>query len=196
MNYSLSSYLLVIPPKEALQQKIQAAKQLFAESYDATINTKGLANITLIRFYQYEMIEHRLLPRLLQLFETQGSFMVDINGFDSQPTHSIYMNITTKAALINLVKSMRGLQFMLTANKEHKAHFITDPAIPFARKLLPWQYEKGWLEMSNTSFSGSFLVDTVLLLRKREGESGFTKVKNFSLLNRQKIITVQGNLFM
>jgi hypothetical protein len=54
-------------------------------------------------------------------------------------------------------------------DKDHKPHFIDDPYITIARKLLPFQYEKGWLEYSHKSFTGRFVADGMLLLKRREG---------------------------
>ena len=123
-----------------------------------------------------------------------ASFVVELNDFGSFPTHSIFLNVTSKNQIVDLVKSFRPIQHLLKINKDRKPHFITDPYINIARKLLPWQYEKGWLEMSNTHFSGNFLVDHLLLLRKRDGEKRYEVVKKFTLMN-EKIITKQGELF-
>ena len=66
--------------------------------------------------------------------------------------------------------------------------------ITIARKLKPWQYEKGWLELSHTHFSGRFVADHLLLLRKREGETKYSLMGKFGLMN-EKIMSVQTELF-
>ncbi len=87
------------------------------------------------------------------------------------------------------------MQHLLKIDKDRKPHFITEPYITIARKLLPWQYEKGWLELSNTHFSGKFIANHLLLLRKRGGEKKFEMIKRFQLLNVKESIT-QGELFI
>lgn len=194
-SYATAEYLLVIEPHEALRNEIMQVKKYFADSYACPAAAMGKANITLCRFQQYEMIEQRILHRLQLLATAHASFMVELHDFGSFPTHSIYINVTTKTQIVELVKALRPIQHFLKIDKDRKPHFITEPFVTVARKLLPWQYEKGWLEMSHTHFSGRFVADHLLLLRKREGEKRYAMIKKFRLLNVKESIT-QGQLFI
>ncbi len=193
-EYATADYLLVLEPHEALREEIMRVKKYFGDTYDCAASVMGKPNITLIRFTQYEMIEQRIIRRLQMIATAHASFVVELNDFGSFPTHSIFLNVTAKNQIIDLVKSFRPIQQLLKIDKDRKPHFITDPYIHIARKLLPWQYEKGWLEMSNTHFNGKFVADHLLLVRKREGEKRFETVKQFKLMN-EKMITTQGELF-
>ena len=193
-SYVTAQYLLVIEPHESLRNEISQVKKHFAETYDCAAAAIGKPNITLVRFEQYEMMEQRILRRLQSLTAEQNSFVVELHDFGSLPTHSIYINVTTQTQIIELVKSFRPIQHLLKIDKERKPHFITDPHITIARKLLPWQYEKGWLELSHTHFSGRFVVDHLLLLRKRDGETKYSLMRKFGLMN-EKIMSVQTELF-
>jgi hypothetical protein len=55
-------------------------------------------------------------------------------------------------------------------DKEHKPYFVEEPNLLIARNLLPWQYEKAWLEYSNKHFTGRFIADGMLLLRRRHND--------------------------
>jgi len=191
----VSEYLLVLEPNEHLCDEIMQVKKYFGDTYDCVSSAAGKPNITLVRFQQYDMMEPRILHRLQLVAAEQSSFLVELHDFGSFPSHTIFLKITTQSQIIELVKSFRPIQHLLKMDKEHKPHFITEPYICIARKLLPWQYEKGWLELSHTHFSGRFLADHFLLLRKREGENKFEMVKKIKLLNR-KISTIQGELFV
>lgn len=193
-SYATAEYLLVIEPHEALCNEIMQVKKYFADTYDCPAAAIGKPNITLCRFQQYEMIEQRILHRLQLLATAHASFIVELHDFGSFPTHSIYINVTTKTQVVALVKALRPLQHFLKIDKDRKPHFITEPFVTVARKLLPWQYEKGWLELSHTHFSGRFMADHLLLLRKREGEKRYEMIRKFSLLNVKENIT-QGQLF-
>ncbi|NCI45382.1 2'-5' RNA ligase family protein [Sediminibacterium sp. WSJ-3] len=172
-----------------------AVKKKFAEAYDCPAAVKGKPGITLVRFEQYEMQERKLVHRLELVAAAQPGFGVELHGFGSFPTHSIFLQVTTQTGFAELVKSLRPVQQLMKMDKDHKPHFITEPGIPIARKLLPWQYEKGWLELSNTHFSGRFVADHILLLKKREGETYYSTVRKFRLLNRKEEVVVQGALF-
>jgi 2'-5' RNA ligase len=193
-DYAAAQYLLVVQPHQALCDEIQKIKKHFAESYDCPAAASGKPNITLARFTQYEMLEQRIVHRLELIATAQASFLVELHGFGSFPTHSIFLNVTTKTQFVELVKSLRPIQQLMKMDKDHKPHFITEPFITIARKLLPWQYEKGWLELSNTHFSGRFVVDKMVLLRKRDGEMRYETVQTFRMMNVKEEI-VQGDLF-
>ncbi|MBV9989079.1 MAG: 2'-5' RNA ligase family protein [Chitinophagaceae bacterium] len=169
-------------------------KKSFAEKYDCPAAASGKPNLTLARFEQYEMLESRILHRLKLIAQAQSSFIVELHDFGSFPTHTIFLNITTKTQWVELAKSLRPMQQLLTIDKERKVHIITDPYIPIARKLLPWQYEKSWLEYSNTHFSGRFVLDQLVLLRKRSGESAYSSIGRFKLMNVKEEVK-QGQLF-
>ncbi len=67
---------------------------------------------------------------------------------EAYPSHTLYINVTTKLPIQKLVREIRDSQRLMKLDNEHKPHFLDDPHLTIARKLLPWQYEKGWLEYS------------------------------------------------
>jgi hypothetical protein len=71
---------------------------------------------------------------------------------------------------------------------------MEEPHIAIARKLLPWQYEKGWLEYQHRHFSGKFIADGMLLLKRKEGEKKYQAIQRFEFENLP-VNTRQGELF-
>ena len=140
------------------------------------------------------MAESRWLPRLERIVAAADPFMVELSDFGSFPTHTIFIQMKTKNPIIDLVKSLRPLQSMIKTDKDHKPHFIMDPHLTIARKLLPWQYEKGWLEYSNSQFTGKFMADHVLLMRKQMDTKKYEVIKRFKLLGQKQTIE-QSSLF-
>lgn len=69
-----------------------------------------------------------------------------------------------------------------------------EPHLTIARKLLPWQYEQGWKEFSHLQFTGRFIADAMLLLRRPVGEMKYQIVRRFEFQNLP-VSTVQGDLF-
>ena len=94
-----------------------------------------------------------------------------MKNFGSFPSHTIYINILSKVPIVNAVKALRQAQRFMKIDKDNKPHFITEPHLTIARKLLPWQYEKGWLEYEQAHFHGRFIADHALLLKRKAGES-------------------------
>ena len=77
---------------------------------------------------------------------------------------------------------------------ENKPHFMTDSHINVAIKLKPSQFVKGWLEYSNRHFTGRFIADHMLVLRRKEGELRFKVIQSFKFEN-MPVDVKQGELF-
>jgi 2'-5' RNA ligase len=98
-------------------------------------------------------------------------FKIELKDFGSFPSHTIYINIVSKVPIMNTVKTLRqNAQKFMKLDKDNKPHFITEPHLTIARKLQPWQYEKGWLEYEHANFHGRFIADHALLLKRKAGE--------------------------
>jgi 2'-5' RNA ligase len=195
MNHlSANEYLLIIQPHEDLYNKIMAIKQSFAEAYDCPAASYTKPHITLVKFMQYDTAEKRIVHKLQALETANAPFTVDLEGFGSFPTHTVYLNIQSKNPILALIKELKQAQHLLKTDKEHKPHFMTEPHITIARKLLPWQFEKSWLQYSHTPFSGRFIAHELLLLKKKEGTKAYHIAARLALQN-QKVHTEQGSLF-
>jgi 2'-5' RNA ligase len=120
-------------------------------------------------------------------------FKVDLKDFGSFPSHTIFINVAAKAAIKMLVKSIKAAQSLLKTGNE-KPYFIEEAYVPVARRLLPWQYEKAWIEYSNSHFKGGFIARNMLLLRRSEGMKSFQPVHKFEFMNLP-VVTTQGQLF-
>lgn len=199
-GYRVHEYLLVLSPHEELWNRIMKVKEAFAEEYKSDHARYGKPYITLATFSQYSMMEERILNRLRTVAMSYPPFKVELKDFGSFPSHTIYINVTSKLPVQGLVKEIRsGTQRLMKLNDDNKPHFIMEPHLTIARKLKPWQYEKGWLEYSNKHFTGRFIANAMTLLKRPEGESDgyrmkYQVVEQFKLQNLP-VVTKQGELF-
>lgn len=194
-GYRIFEYLLVLNPHEELRNKIMEVKKQFFETYKSELALYGKPHITLASFVQYQMVDKKLTERLKILAMSSAPIKVELKDYGSFPSHSIYINITSKLPIQNLVKQVRSeVQQLMKFNNDNKPHFILEPYITIARKLQPWQYEKGWLEYSNRNFSGRFIADGMLLLRRPVGEMKYEIVERLEFKNLP-VGTTQGHLF-
>jgi 2'-5' RNA ligase len=195
-GYRVYEYLLVLDPHEELRNRIIEIKKEFKETYKASTAIGGKPHVTLVNFLQYEMMEERLVNRLKTIAMGYYPIKVELKDYGSFPSHTIYINVTSKMPITNLVKEIRvQAQRLMKLNDENKPHFITEPHLTIARKLIPWQYEKGWLEYSNKHFTGRFIADGMLLLKKPVGEMKYQIVEKFQFQNLP-VVTKQGDLFV
>lgn len=191
----INEYQLVLNPHEELRNKIMKVKNEFSHTYHNATITANKPNIALVRFTQLEMMEERIVNRLKVVAMGTSPFKVELKDYGSFPSHTIYINVSTKVPVQHLVREMRGAQRLLKMDNEHKPHFIDEPFIAIARKLLPWQYEKGWLEYSHRHFTGRFIADNMLLLKRRLGDKSWQIAQRFEFMNLP-VTTKQGELFV
>jgi 2'-5' RNA ligase len=195
-GYRIYEYLLVLSPHKELAERLMDVKMKFADAYEIEHGSKGRPQVALANFLQYEMMQERLMNRLRIVSMGATPFKVELRDFGSFPSHTIFINIVTKVQVQNLVKAIRHeAQKLMKLNDDNKPHFILEPHLTIARKLLPWQYEKGWLEYSNKNFTGRFIADSMVLLRRPVGEMKYQVVGKFEFQN-MPVLTKQGELFM
>ncbi|MEO6636955.1 MAG: 2'-5' RNA ligase family protein [Ginsengibacter sp.] len=192
-SHSVAEYLLVLQPHEALWKEIVLIKEKFAKDFDCEMARAGLPYITLATFKQYQATETHIRQALRNSLKTLEPFKIEMKGFGCFPSHTIYINIVSKVQIMHTVKVARQGQRFMKIDKNTKPYFITDPHLTIARKLLPWQYEKGWLEYQQTDFHERFIADHALLLKRKQGER-YKPVEKFLFQNKKEEIT-QRDLF-
>jgi 2'-5' RNA ligase len=195
-GYRINEYLLVLHPPEDLWQKLTRVKNEFAEKYKNNVARYIKPHIMLVNFLSLDMMEDKIVQRLQSVSLGVSPFKIELKDYGSYPSHTIYVNVISKLPIQHLVAQLKDMQRMMKLDKEHKPHFIDEPHIAICRKLKPWQYEEGWLEYSNRQFTGRFIADNMLLLKRKAGEkSAYQIVKRFEFMNLP-VATKQGSLFM
>lgn len=194
-GYNVNEYLLVISPPEELWHKIMKIKESFADTYKTDIARWSKPHISLVNFVQYEMMESRIVHRLKAVAMGSPAFKLELKDYGSFPSHTIYINVLSKIPVQNLLKEIRTeTQRLMKFDDDNKPHFMMEPHLTIARKLLPWQYEKGWLEYSHRHFTGRFIADSMLLLKRRVGEKAYQIAGRLAFQNLP-VMTRQGELF-
>ena len=195
-GYRINEYLLVLSPSEDLWQKIMKIKEGFAEKYKNDIAKFTKPHVTLINWVSLELMEEKMMQRLQMISMGITPFKVELRDYGSFPTHTIFINVVSKVPIQSLVREMKQAQKLMTLNKENKPHFIETPHLSICRKLKPWQYEEGWLEYSNRQFTGRFIADSMLLLKRTAGEKVKFQIAKRLEFQNLPVATRQGNLFV
>lgn len=195
-GYRLYEYLLVLSPHEELHNRILKVKNEFSEKYKSAIARHTKPHITLIKFVTWGMMEEKIMQRLQHISMGIKPFKVELRDYGSYPTHSIFINVTTKLPVQHLVKELKETQRLLKAVNEFKPHFIDDPHLTIARGLKPWQYESGWLEYNHRQFTGRFIADGMLLLKRPAAKPGKYQILKRFEFQDLPVTTKQGSLFI
>ena len=193
-GYRLNEYMLVLSPHEELRKRIQQVKKEFAEKYKCPQASWGKPHLMLARFTQYEMMEERVTNRLKSIAMGFHPVKIELKGFGSYPTHSIFISVLSREPIKDLIREIRDSQRLLKPDNDHKPYFTEDPHLLVAGKLAPWQYETGWLEYTHRHFTGRFVAESMLLLKRRLGEKAWQIVERLAFQNLPVAIK-QGELF-
>lgn len=189
-----AEYMIVLSPHEDLHQKIGKIKREFAERYENPMAAALKPHISILRFMQYEMKEQLLCNRLRTLALALPPFRLELDGFGGFPSHTIFIRVKTQEPVKAIGKKLRQAQSLMTINKDNKPHFLNEPHIAVARKLLPWQYEKGWQEFEQRHFTASFIAEELLFLKRAAGSKAWQVAERFRMMNLP-VETKQGDLF-
>lgn len=193
-GYRLNEYLLVLSPNEELRNRIRAVKQDFYDKYQAAMSIGSKPHLTLVKFVTWSMMEERLVNRFQHIAMGQIPFKIELKNFGSYPSHTIYIDVVTKLPVQDLIRQLKTAQRLMKADPDHTPHFMSDPHFTIARKLKPWQFEKGWLEYSQEHFSARMIADGMLLLKRPVGDRAYQIIRRFEFLN-MPVATRQGELF-
>ena len=194
-GYRAYEYLLILTPPEDLLNKIMVVKKEFSQKYKTEVAHKSKPHITLVSFVNLGINEERIVNKIESITQGLAPFKVELRDFGSFPSHTIYLNVVTKLPIKAVVQSLKEAQGLMKLNKENKPHFIDEPHITICRKLKPWQYESGWLEYSNTPFTGRFIADSMLLIKRDVDGGKYYPVREFVFKSMPVIATTQGDLF-
>lgn len=195
-GYRINEYLLVLNPPHTLWDKIVAIKKGFADKYKNQSAKITKPHIILSTWVGLELMEERMKQRLQDIAMAIAPFKVELRDYGSLPSHTIFINVVSKVPIQSLVREIKQVQRLMTLNKENKPHFIMEPHLNICRKLKPWQYEEGWLEYSHRQFTGRFIAEGMLLLKRPAGQKfRFQPAMRFEFQNLP-VTTKQGNLFV
>ena len=148
----------------------------------------------LARFTQYALMEERVLNRLRSIAMGFYPVKIELRDFGSYPSHSIFIRVVSREPVKELVRDIREAQRLLKPDNDHKPYFTEDPHLLIAGKLAPWQYENSWQEYSQRHFTGRFIADSMLLLKRRPGEKAWQILERMAFQNLPVAIK-QGELF-
>ncbi len=189
-----TEYFLIISPDNNTQEKLMEEKKRFAQLYDCPKILHSKPHISMVRFSNIKENEPMVFQYVRRKITAFSPFLVEVEGFATFPTHTIFAKVQTKSQIVDMVKSIGQEKQKLKGASETDVHCITEPHITLAKSLQHWQYEKGWLEWQHAHFSSRFLVKEILLLKKERNRLRFDTAASFPLLGKKSEI-VQGSLF-
>src|SRR6185437_9979243 len=92
-------YLLVISLDKAGAAQVAEIKNFFKSSYRCGCAAGLIPHITMVNFIQYERNEKKVNFYLERFSKSINPFEIQLNGFGHFESHTIYVNVGTKAPI-------------------------------------------------------------------------------------------------
>jgi 2'-5' RNA ligase len=171
-------YLLIIPPDEKIGLATLSIKNSYKE-YGCHNAANQLPHITMVNFVQFSTMENRIIYRLESFAKSIKPFEVKLHGFGQFPSHTIFINVATKAPIATIVKNMKSpFKHLLQPNKQDNPHFFMTPHLTIARDMLKSQHSRAWADWQHKEFTASFEAFEMILLRREIGRGRYEVVKH------------------
>jgi 2'-5' RNA ligase len=192
-GYKQIEYSIILNPHAVLREKILKIRNEVNSKYNPTIQLHNKPNIRLAKFFSLEMMEEKLMSHLKMITMGTPPFKIHLKDYGSFPMHTLFINVSSKIPLQMLMKNLRTIR-PLIKSPDREPHFAGEFYIPLAIKLDAVQYENAWREYSHRRFTGSFIADGMLLLKRTSGQKSYQIAERFEFMNLPVSIK-QGELF-
>ena len=192
-GYPLNEYLIILNPHEELQHKIEKSRKELVDSHHIQPPLTGRPNICLVRFAATPMLEEKIIQRLRMIAMEERPFLVELKDFGSYPMHAIFIQIANQPRVLELIRNLKQARPLMKAAGEDP-HFMLDPQIALAGRLSKDKYLDVMKEYLHKKFTGRFLADSFLLLKRPKPDKKFEVVRGFNFEYIQ-VSAAQGVLF-
>lgn len=193
-GYQVYEYQLILVIPEALKEKIKKQRQHFFEQFNLPPSSSAGIFLPLVKFRQRQLLEQKLRYALNQLILGWRPFTVNLKDYASQPSHSIYIPVTSKNKLQDAVKNLKSINHLMKLDKEQSAFYPNDHQVTIASRLKPGVFEQSWQHYAHRHFTGQFMADAALLLKRRQGEAHWQIAQRFEFRDLP-VGAVQASLF-
>jgi 2'-5' RNA ligase len=165
-SWHLHEYLLVVPPQPALKATVKKIRENAAAISHNTSALQLPVHLTLASFSTPPSAEQKLLLRLRQIASTASPFKINAEGYSVRQGQGVYLNLGRSAATTEILTQLRGLLPLMKAHPEKRPYLCTQPAIPIATRLLPWQHDSLWPRYAHCQTKASLTGECLLLLKR------------------------------
>ena len=180
-SQELYEYLLVAHLGQEVNEKVKIEKQAFYEEYKVQVTIKTQPNITLANFHAKEAMENTSIRWMENIFNNHQSFPVTLNNYSGFPPHTIYLRVQDVKPFQKLAKELKVVSTYVSSCGCPPMKLITNPHVSIARSLPEEIYFKALIQYAHKSFHESFMVDKLLLRRRKNQYDTCKTIKVFAL---------------
>jgi 2'-5' RNA ligase len=177
----LWQYMLLANPSKEVDEKARLEKTYFENEYGAKIATRTLPHITIANFLAKERMEALVCRWTQNACNQQYRFTVTLNNFSGFPAHAIFIRVQNPAPFRQLADNLKAIDRLLDTNDCPRLQLVTKPHLSIARRLEKEVYEKAIIEYAQRSFSETYILDKLTLLKRNSRYKKWQHVTHFYL---------------
>lgn len=178
-----AEYLLVLSPDGTVKLKANELKRIYNLRYGCSFSEGLTPHITLLNFVVSEKVSEAIINRIENATQSIKPFEVKIDGFDRFPSHTIYLKISSREEVLNIINEL----FDNLDGYLPKSAFCSEPHLTIAKKMSANQFEQAWLDWQNEKYTSSFLGNEMILLKRVLVEgSKYEAIKHFAFKGLEK----------
>lgn len=179
--YGLNEYILLAKPDEAIHEKLIAERKIFYDEYKETFSEKNAPHIKIANFFAKEEMEETILRWMQRIFSMQQSFSVTLNNYCGFPPHTIYLRVQNARPFDKLAKELSVINNYVSSCSCPPMKIFSNPHLSIAKKLPEAVFFKALTQYAHKSFHESFLVNELLLIKRKHAGEECKPVTLFAL---------------
>ena len=180
-EHEFYEYLLVAHPDADVHEKVMAEKKLFFEEYKEKIAIKTKPHITVANFFAKEEMEDTIIRGVQRICNNQQSFTVTLNNYSGFPPHTIYLRVQNAKPFQQLAKQLSVVNNYVSSCSCPPMILISNPHVSIAGMLPEEIYFKALIQYAHKSFHESFVVNKLMLLRRKHPADTCKSINVFGL---------------
>ena len=160
-------YLLVGHPNKRVNDLIMAEKTKFSVERNIKIAAATQPHATLASFLALEPMEQTIGRWTQQITGSLHSFPVILDRYGGFPNHTLYLGVQDPRPFQQLAKQLKPVIDYINASGCPPPRVISNPHFTIARSLTEQQYKDAMADYAQKSFYASFVIEELVLLRRR-----------------------------
>lgn len=169
----LYQYLLLVKPSSEVEQQIWLVKKEFSTQFQYADALFSKPHVSIIGLVSNGKTEERDINLLRDLTLQFSGFVVDINGFDGFPSHTIFAKVSNEQGILE--NYMKAVRFSFGIKIRNLV-----PHLTIAKGLPKEVYAVAHPVYSSKSFQASFQCNSVILLKRKYETGKFVLVEEFN----------------
>jgi len=174
-------YVLVVRPTEDICSQLADEVQQFYSTYNQKNIVQQGTHITVVKFFAKQAMEETVIRYMHRITSVQKSFMVMLNNFSCNPGNNIFIRVQEHEPFKQLADAFAPVDQYIQRSGYPAAVRFAKPHVDVAKKLQERIYNQAIYDYSQRTFNASFMVNELVLLKRRSHFDAFRQVNLFRL---------------